>query len=364
MKNTAKRIIGVLLGFTALFLLFFTYVYYSRLKTIGSIEKLTDYDDGYDLYSMTVEYNYSVQNIIDSEFSDTQEFVDAVIKESLPLLPVHIKLPSYGCSVYRATTDGNDVIMGRNYDFKLDTSAMLVRCNPKDGYKSIAFGALDNVGADKATANMRSKMACLTAPFICLDGVNEKGVSIAVLTLDSEPTLQDTGRERIATSLAIRLVLDYAASTQEAVDLLRSYDMMATNGRDYHFFISDATGDSRTVEYDCKDENRTLVDTNIQAVTNFYAMYIDNVESYQRNGIYGHGKERYDRMMEVLDEYNGVIPYEDVFRPLQAAASNPSNDPENVTSNTQWSVVFNNTKGIADITLRRKWGDVYSFSLF
>ena len=364
MKNIVKKILGVVFGLIAIVLFIFISVYYSRFKTIASIEKLTDYDDGYDLYSMTVEYDYSVQNIIDSEFSDTQEFVDAVIKESLPLLPVHIKLPSYGCSVYRANTDENDVIMGRNYDFKLDTSAMLVRCNPKDGYKSIAFGALDNVGADKATANMKSKMACLTAPFICLDGVNEKGVSIAVLTLDSEPTIQDTGRERIATSLAIRLVLDYAASTQEAVDLLSKYDMVATNGRDYHFFISDATGDSRTVEYDCEDENRILVDTKIQAVTNFYAMYIDNVESHQRNGIYGHGKERYDYMMEVLDEYNSVLPYKEAFRPLQAAASEPSKDPENVTSNTQWSIVFNNTKGTADITLRRKWGDNYLFSLF
>ena len=36
--------------------------------------------------------------------------------------------------------------------------------------------------------------------------------------------------------LAIRLVLDRAATTQEAVDLLLDgYDMFATSGRDYHF---------------------------------------------------------------------------------------------------------------------------------
>jgi len=38
--------------------------------------------------------------------------------------------------------------MGRNYDFKRDTSAMLVYCAPKDGYRSVAFAALDNVSAN------------------------------------------------------------------------------------------------------------------------------------------------------------------------------------------------------------------------
>lgn len=351
------------MGLALLALLGFAGIYSSRFRSISSIEKITDYEDGYNLYSMSVSHEYSVENIVSSGFTDTQGFVDAVLKESLPLLPVSIKLPSFGCSVYRAVTDENDVVMGRNYDFKLDTSALLVRCSPKNGYKSIAFAALNNVGADHADAGIKSRMACLTAPFICLDGVNEKGVSIAVLTLDSEPTNQTGGRRKTATSLAIRLVLDRAATTQEAVDILRAYDMTATNGRDYHFFISDASGDSRTVEYDCEDAGRKLVDTPVQAATNFYAMYMGKVKSNQRNGIYGHGKERYDRMMEVLERYNSVLAGKDTFAPLQAAASKPSPDPANVTSNTQWSIVFNNTDCTADIVLRRNWGDIYSFSI-
>ena len=78
--------------------------------------------------------------------------------------------------------------------------------------------------------------------------MNEKGVSIAVLTLDSEPVNQDTGKQKILRPLAIRLVLDRAATTQEAVDLLDSYDMFETSGRDYHFFVTDAAGDARVIE--------------------------------------------------------------------------------------------------------------------
>lgn len=361
MNNVLKICLIALAGILLLLLIIFVCVYFTRFQSMNTIKKLTNYEDGYNIYTMTVKHDYSTQDIIDSGITDTQSYVDAVIKESLPLLPISMKLPSYGCSVYRAVTDEKDFIMGRNYDFKLDTSCMLVRCNPKDGYRSIAFAALNNVGADAADASLKSKMACITAPFICLDGVNEKGVSIAILTLDSEPTDQNTGRQKITGSLAIRLVLDYAASTEEAVELLKGYDMLAVNGRDYHFFISDASGDSRAIEYDCEDEARTFVDTPIQAVTNFYAKYIDKVQSHQKNGIYGHGKERYDYMMEIIDACDGVLDTENSWAALQAAATEPN--PESVTSNTQWSILFNNTDSTADITIRRHWGDIFSFSI-
>ena len=361
MKKFLGKLLLTLLTLVFLCLAVFCVVYYSRFQTMSTIERISDYEDGKNIYSMTVSYDYSLQNIIDSGFTDTQGFVDALIKESLPLLPIKMELPSYGCSVYRASTEDGQIIMGRNYDFKLDTSCMLVRCSPKNGYSSIAFAALNNVGADDADGSIKAKMACLTSPFCCLDGVNEKGVSVAVLTLDSDPTDQNTGREKLTHSLAIRLILDNAATTQEAVDLIKSYDMLSVNGRDYHLFISDASGDSRVLENDCEDPARTMVDTPIQAITNFYGLYIDKVESNQRNGIYGHGKERYDRMMEVIEPNGGILTNDEAWAALIAASSKPN--PESVTSNTQWSIIFNNTNPSAQIALRRNWGDVYRFEL-
>ena len=54
-----------------------------------------------------------------------------------------------------------------------------------------------------------------------------------------------------------------AATTEEAVELLNQYDMFATSGRDYHFYITDASGDGRVVEYDCESETREMVATPI-----------------------------------------------------------------------------------------------------
>lgn len=193
--------------------------------------------------------------------------------------------------------------------------------------------------------------------------MNERGVSIAVLTLDSEPVNQDTGKQKIFTTLAIRLVLDRAATTQEAVDLLDSYDMLATSGRDYHFFVVDASGDARVLEYDPEQEGRPLRWTAMQAITNFYGCYAYMVQPNQRNGIYGHGKERYDAIMEVLAmrDPDGDIPADTAWKALQAAAQDPS--PNDVTSNTQWSLVYDDTDLTAQIVIRRKWGDVIHYDL-
>lgn len=364
MNKVMKRILQVLLALLVVVVLAaiaFLVLYFTRIQTFSSIEKLTDYEDGYNLYSMDVKYDYNLDNMIDYGIKDDQTMIDAILKEALPLLPVKIKAPNFGCTAFTLTDTDGDVHMGRNYDFSKDTSAMLVYCEPKDGYKSIAFAALDNVSANVPDENIKSKLASLTAPFVCLDGMNEKGVSIAVLTLDSEPVHQNTGKPVISTTLAIRLVLDRAATTEEAVELLRSYDMFASSGRDYHFYITDASGDGRVIEYDINGEPRELIDTPSEAVTNFFIRHKDKVLPNQKNGIYGHGRERYDAVLKMLETEKGNYTNDTVWNAMKSAAQDPK--PDDVTSNTQWSISYNNTDLTAEIAIRRNWDDVTRYEL-
>ena len=192
-------------------------------------------------------------------------------------------------------------------------------------------------------------------------GINEKGVSIAVLTLDSEPTKQDTGKPVLATTMAIRLVLDRAATTAEAVELLQQYDMFATSGRDYHFYITDAAGDGRVIEYDCDDPARPMVVTPSQQVTNFFVKYKENVLPNQKNGIYGHGRERYDTVLKILAQQKDVLSPLTVWDALRAVAQEP--DSKDITSNTQWSICFHNSTLSADVALRRHWDNIFRFRL-
>ena len=246
--------------------------------------------------------------------------------------------------------------MGRNYDFKFDSSAMMVLCHPKDGYASIAHAALDNVKCVNPFESEEKKLACLTSPFICLDGINEKGVGIAVLTLDSDPVCQDTGKPVLPTTILIRLVLDKAASADEAVEILKKYDMYAISGRDYHFYITDRTGNGRVVEFDCNSEDRKMTVTLTRSVTNFYIMYKDKVLPNQKNGIYGHGRERYDAIEEVFDKHNGTGDNEVAWEALKAASQTPN--PESITSNTQWSIAYDLENLTYEFVLHRRWDDV------
>lgn len=334
----------------------FISVYASRFRTIETIRRVTDYN----LYCMDVKYDYDLDRLIEYGIRDDQSFVDGIVREAIPILPVHIKAPDFGCSAFTLVEEDGNVLMGRNYDFRWDTSAMLVYCQPEDGYRSVAFAALDNISANIPDTSIKTQLAALTAPFICLDGMNEKGVSIAVLTLDSEPVRQNTGKQVIGTSLAIRLVLDRAATTEEAVTLLGQYDMFATGGRDYHFYITDTSGDGRVVEYDCESETREMIVTPIRTITNFFGAYKEKVQPDQRNGVYGHGKERYDKIEAIFD-YEEIYTNDVAWEALKAASQEPS--AEDITSNTQWSVLYDDTNLTAEIVIRRNWDDVIKYDL-
>lgn len=335
--------------------------YRRQLATLRSLTRESAYLDGYDLYTVDIAYDYDLDAIIAAGVRDDQAYIDAVLAQVLPGLPVHVEAPRFACSAFKAEAADGRVFTGRNYDFKDDTSALLVRCRPADGYASIGFAALNNLGNNAPLDALGGRAAALMGPFAQLDGINERGVSIAVLTLDSEPCDQNAGRPVANTSLAIRLVLDRAATTQEAVDLLATFDMHAMAGRDYHFFINDAAGDARVVEWDPRDPSRTITVTPARQITNYYACYEDEVLPNQKNGELGHGRERALAIAEVLDAHGDGQDEDVAWEALRAAAQEP--DPDDITSNTQWSVVFDNTEPATTITLRRHWGDAFRFEL-
>lgn len=359
MKRKKMIMIWGLLGI-AIMLGIIVCFYSSRIWTIASIRKISSNPE-YNLYSIDIHYDYDLDSIIATGFTDDQTFVDAITRKALLGLPVQINAPNFGCSAMIIKTTNGEVFTGRNYDFARNTSAMLVRCSPRDGYKSMALCALDNIQANHADQSLRTKLACLISPYLCLDGINEKGVTISVLTLDSEPTHQRTGKLAITTVLAIRLVLDRAASTEEAIALLKKYDMMASAGRDYHFYVTDALGDGCVIEFDCDSPERKLIVTPAPAVTNFFMIHEDKVLPHQRNGIYGHGKERYDAIRNVQQEDLDKFSKKTVWKALQAASQAPKND--DITSNTQWSALYDNKALTLEVSLRRKWDQKFSFSL-
>lgn len=324
------------------------------------IEPVAVYDGRYYLYDMTMKRNYDVYDVI-SHFTDQKEkyksggaSVDIeasnAVKKALGMTTnKNINFDLFGCTAFSAKSSEKIVYMGRNYDYATNTSCVLVRCNPRQTengvkkYKSIACAASSSLTMEQLANDDEDIFKFL--PFACLDGINEAGVSIAVLVVDTKTdvgaTYQDRDGDNIFTTLAIRLVLDCAATTNEAVDLLKKYNMFANGSKDYHFFISDATCDSRVVEYNYKKKTmRDLTVTGTKAATNFYVFDKET---------FGHGHGRYKTVMNNLKIEK--LSRDDLWRTLKDTSQ--TYEEGNTTSNTQWSILFDNTNQSAEIAIHQ-----------
>lgn len=351
------------------------------MDTLKSIKKVTDYSD-FNLYQMEVGYNYSLERIVKSKFTDDATLIRAILDESMPegYNATKMDLGSFGCTAFKmlCTDDKiNKLKMGRNYDFAQDTSGMLVYCPAIEGvrFASVGFAALNNIWANDPLAE--GNVGALAAPFVCLDGMNEKGVTIAVLTLDSDPMRPtDTDKYTIATTLAIRMVLDEAQDAQDAVRLLSGYNMFASSGRDYHFFITDPSGIAIAVEYNL-DEPRKFVGLEtvplasgerppLQAMTNFFISYINEVDDddekqrKSENKKYGHGKERYNTVIDFMNEYKDNYTDKIAWEALMSTVQLPG---KSITSNTQWSIMYNTTDKELKMVFRRHFEETWCYTL-
>ena len=90
----------------------------------------------------------------------------------------------------------------------------------------------------------------IAALYALLDGMNEKGLCVAVnMIQDSDTISQSSGKPDITTTTAVRMLLNKAATTNEAVELLKQYDFHASMDYMVHLSVADSTGKSVVIEY-------------------------------------------------------------------------------------------------------------------
>jgi predicted choloylglycine hydrolase len=197
----------------------------------------------------------------------------------------------------------------------------------------------------------------MSAPYIPLDGINEKGLAVGILQIFDKPTLQDTGKVDITSTTAIRLLLDKATTVDEAVALLKDYDMHSSANSCYHYQISDAAGKSVIVEYVDNEMHVLKPDGNYQAVTNFY---LTPGKKYN----FGVGQDRYRIVMNGLKEKKGVVTVQEGMRLLEKARMHNVKSPETgAICNTAWSALYNNSRKCVDLAIDQNYGKVYHYAV-
>lgn len=196
----------------------------------------------------------------------------------------------FGCSTIAVQSPEGHALFGRNFDWS-GCEALIVEAHPENGYASLSTVNMDfitqNAGSGVVSMALRlDEVRTLAALYAPLDGMNEAGLAVSVnMIQDSAVIEQDTEKPDLTTTTAIRLLLDRAATVEEALALLEQYDLHGSMGMMIHFAISDATGRSVVVEY----VGNEMVATETPVVTNFYlADWIERVRSFQPNIIIGY----------------------------------------------------------------------------
>jgi hypothetical protein len=226
-----------------------------------------------------------------------------------------IKPGDYGCSTVCVKDKDGAVYFGRNFDWAKGR-AMIVHTVPENGYESLSTCDLDFLGFGddyQPDGSMPERIQTLAAIYVPLDGMNEKGLVVADLMAgDDEETHQKTDKPDLTTTTAIRLLLDRAANVDEAVELLKQYDMNSSIGAAHHFSLADATGKSVVVEY----VNGEMLVTETPIVTNHY------LADCAKKGV---GSEqshlRFDRLSEIIPHFHDEKGYWSIVKTDEAHTS-------------------------------------------
>lgn len=306
---------------------------------------MTELEKG--LSVVSYEKGYLFDKFLESGASSDSDVMEFLIKNLPGLLSNAVFGSSpFGCSTISASGTDGSRYFGRNFDWNT-CEALIVHTTPEGGYESVSTVNMDFVGSVGRLPDAAKTLVAIYAP---LDGMNEKGLCVSInMIQDNASIAQNTGKTGITTTTAVRLLLDYAADTVEALELLRQYDLYASMGMMVHFAISDQEGNSVVVEY-IDDE---MVVTETPVVTNFY---LSEGDKYGIGTKQSH--DRYDLLMGLLEEKVSFTA-EDVRDALDAV----SKDNFGGFESTEWSIVYNQTTGQVQYYHRENYEEGWTFAL-
>jgi predicted choloylglycine hydrolase len=146
------------------------------------------------------------------------------------------------------------MLFGRNFDLDHEP-CVIVRVHSGDGISSVSVVDpyyLNLNAAELADLPLAKRLRLLFAPYLCQDGMNADGVAVSSMAVPERmaeaPGESDRKRPVVIKPVMMRLILESARNTDEAVELLQKYHVDC-DGMPCHFMIADASGKSVVVEF-------------------------------------------------------------------------------------------------------------------
>ena len=330
-------------------------------------------------------------NIILLDYKNNYD-IDGILKQGVSsigdLIKFTVRLSSYkesdftigtakggGCSTFDAFTPDGDHIMGRNFDFRV-APCLVLWTHPEGNYKSISV--VDHnfltYGKKYHKFNQERTAQLLLAPYCCVDGINEKGLSIAVLQIKAKATKQEIpSKLNITTTAMVRAVLDTCADVDEAVELFRKYNMHDSLFCCYHYQLSDRSGRSVFIEYIDnelyvyeKNSDKYGVAGSVYENDGLDLCYAANYSITKDIGSFKveqHGYDRTDAIKRALTAKKGVMTEMEAMDLLNYVKLDYQHPVYPWRVEALWSAVYNSNKSTLTLAAGKDYSKVYTFAV-
>lgn len=314
--------------------------YRDRVRTLLSVRAL---DSDYPLFSMHYYGDYELEDL--RPVSEPKGPESSLQKSGA--------VPAWACTCFAAANEEGHPLFGRNFDWH-NHAALLVFTHPEDCYASVSmvdiaylgFSANEYHSRGRGTLPLSDRLSLLDAPGFPFDGMNECGLAVGCLAVPDDQPGEDPGRPTIGGLTAIRLMLDHARDVDEAISLLKQYNLDFSKGPHLHYLIGDAEGDSAVVEFMSGEMRVVRSEEPWQVVTNF------PVSSRPLQGTES-PCWRYDRAYGALEIEKGTVSGADAMRILDRSSQRT----------TMWSVVYDQRGGSIRVAVGRRYDAEVELSL-
>jgi choloylglycine hydrolase len=192
--------------------------------------------------------------------------------------------------------------------------------------------------------SLSNRTRLLLAPYVPMDGMNDRGLAISCMTAnESRLPPADPARPTVIVTTLMRLVLDYADTTDEAVAVMCRFNL-DFDGVPCHFLVADRTGKSVVVEF-VDGQIETVLGAGRWQVSTNHLLY---GKSAAENDA---ACDRYRTAAARLDDTSQMLDAHEVMRLMGAVSAE---------NRTMWTSLFNLTTGDYQIAYRRQYENLFS----
>ena len=318
----------------------------NALQSLASIKKIDDYG----MFQMTYFGDYGFDEYLQ---------VGTSIDTKYPDISQEPNITGSGCTVFTTHNSKGDILLCRNYDWsylgRAYTPSLQLQTRPKNGYSSVSTVNLMFCGYGEnylPSGLSLNSLDTLYAPYLPMDGLNAKGVAIAVLSVPEAKPPFTASKVTLTSVDAIRLVLDKAESVTQAVELLDQYNIFFPYDVYCQYFIADRSGQSVIVNFADGKMRVSESDKPYQIASNQAASDYPTVDSCAGTCW------RYDSVKEALAESGGILNEKQAINLLEKVGH--INDGQNAL---RWTVIYNLTTLDGIIFANRKKDSLINFCL-